>query len=181
MVKTLTQRATYEPSKRSTNWLKLKKDYIEGMGVCDSVDLVPLGGYKGRGKRVNTYGAYLMACYDPETEEFQSVCKVRVSSLDMIVSINIEIFGFFDNYCFMCRLGRGSRMKISLVCLNSCSPKSFLATNVLPTTPSMPPLNLTIGSSQRWFGSALQLIFPDPVCTGVALDDLMGLQIEASG
>jgi DNA ligase-1 len=82
MVKTLDENATYEPSKRSLNWLKLKKDYINGMGVCDSVDLVPIGGYRGRGKRVSTYGAFLMACYDPDRDEFLSVCKLGTGFSD---------------------------------------------------------------------------------------------------
>ncbi|KAG7586032.1 DNA ligase ATP-dependent central [Arabidopsis thaliana x Arabidopsis arenosa] len=74
MVKSLDVDAGYCPTKRSDSWLKVKRDYVDGLG--DTLDLVPIGAWHGNGRKAGWYSPFLMACFNPETEEFQSVCRV---------------------------------------------------------------------------------------------------------
>jgi DNA ligase-1 len=90
MLKTLNENAAYLPSKRSLNWLKLKKDYIDGVG--DSIDVVPIGAFYGKGKRHGAYGAFLLAIYNAEEEEFQTVCRVGTGFSDEDLKAHYEFF-----------------------------------------------------------------------------------------
>jgi DNA ligase-1 len=50
--------------------------------MIDTVDLVIVGALHGRGKRGGTYGALLLAAYDPEEDEFETVTKCGTGLTD---------------------------------------------------------------------------------------------------
>jgi DNA ligase-1 len=68
--------APYETSgKRVNTWLKLKNMALSG-GMRDTLDLVPIGAFYGRGNRTGKFGSFLMASYNQTTNHFESICKL---------------------------------------------------------------------------------------------------------
>jgi DNA ligase-1 len=124
MVKTLQEEAQYEPSRRSYNWLKIKKDYMEGM--TDTVDLVVVGAWTSKitenmgvaeatettearpkeGNQDIIYTHFLLACYDDSSASFHSIAKLRYTPkddtelTDKLSENTIE--GGMDHSCIHC-------------------------------------------------------------------------------
>ncbi|MEM0000259.1 MAG: ATP-dependent DNA ligase [Desulfurococcaceae archaeon] len=74
MVKAIHKDSIYQAGARGWLWIKYKRDYKSEM--ADTVDLVVVGAFHGKGKRGGKFGALLMAAYDPEKDVFETVCKV---------------------------------------------------------------------------------------------------------
>ncbi|KAK9483242.1 hypothetical protein V1527DRAFT_445857 [Lipomyces starkeyi] len=71
--------STYTPDLRRESWLKVKKDYDS---AADSLDLVPIGGWYGNGRKSNFWSPVLLAVRDPDTGVFQAVCKCMTGFTD---------------------------------------------------------------------------------------------------
>lgn len=74
MVKALHSKSIYQAGTRGWLWIKYKRDYKSEM--ADTVDLVVIGAFYGRGRRGGKLGTLLMASYNPEKGVFETVCKV---------------------------------------------------------------------------------------------------------
>jgi DNA ligase 1 len=73
MCKSVGPGAIYQAGARGWLWIKLKRDYRTELS--DTVDLVVVGAYAGRGRRAGVYGAVLLAAYDPDADVFRTVTK----------------------------------------------------------------------------------------------------------
>ena len=80
MIKAIHRESVYTAGVRGWLWVKLKRDYKSEM--IDTVDLVVVGAFYGRGKRGGKLSSLLMAAYDPERDVFPTVCKVATGFTD---------------------------------------------------------------------------------------------------
>ncbi|MBI4258272.1 MAG: ATP-dependent DNA ligase [Thaumarchaeota archaeon] len=70
----------YRAGAREFAWVKLKREYRSEL--MDTVDLVIVGGFHGRGRRGGRFGTYLLAAYDKESDMFRTVTKVGTGFSD---------------------------------------------------------------------------------------------------
>lgn len=64
--------STYEPDKRLDSWLKVKKDYNTS---ADTIDLIPIAGWHGQGRKAQWWSPILLAVRNPETGSLEAVTK----------------------------------------------------------------------------------------------------------
>ena len=65
--------ATYEPDKRVDSWLKVKKDYDSSN--FDTLDLIPVAGWHGQGRKARWWSPILLAARNADTGALEAVCK----------------------------------------------------------------------------------------------------------
>ena len=78
--KSIAEDSVYQAGARGWLWIKYKRDYKSEM--TDTVDLVVIGAFHGRGKRAGTYGAVLLAAYNPNADTFETVTKCGTGFTD---------------------------------------------------------------------------------------------------
>ncbi len=90
ILKSVGPKSIYEAGKRGWLWIKWKRSYRSEM--ADTVDLVVVGAFSGRGRRAGTYGALLMAAYNPDSDRFDTVCKLGSGFTDEDLARLPELF-----------------------------------------------------------------------------------------
>jgi DNA ligase-1 len=78
--KSVAKDSVYQAGARGWLWIKYKRDYKSEM--TDTVDLVVVGAFHGRGKRAGAYGALLLAAYNSENDTFETVTKCGTGFTD---------------------------------------------------------------------------------------------------
>ncbi|KAI1259615.1 ATP-dependent DNA ligase [Xylariaceae sp. FL1019] len=81
--------ATYEPDKRLDSWLKVKKDYSASF---DTLDLVPIAGWHGMGRKSKWWSPILLAVRNEETGSLEAVCKCMSGFTDTFYKANRKFY-----------------------------------------------------------------------------------------
>ena len=102
LCKSISPSAGYQAGARGWLWIKLKRDYRTEL--ADTVDLVVVGAFAGRGRRRGLYGALLLAAYDPTADMFRTVGKCGTGFSDA------EMAALPDRLAILARTERPARV-----------------------------------------------------------------------
>ncbi|KAH6677425.1 ATP-dependent DNA ligase [Halenospora varia] len=81
--------STYEPDKRLDSWLKVKKDYST---TFDTLDLIPIAGWHGQGRKSKWWSPILLAVRNEDTGSLEAVCKCISGFTDTFYKANKEFY-----------------------------------------------------------------------------------------
>ncbi len=68
MAKSIKEDSIYQAGNRGYKWLKLKS--LEGGKLKDTIDVVLVGTFYGKGRRTGVYGTYIGAVYNPDNDNY---------------------------------------------------------------------------------------------------------------
>ena len=74
----------YRAGAREFAWIKLKREYRSDL--TDTLDLVIIGAFHGKGRRTGAFGTYLLGCYNSDKGKFESIAKVGTGLTDSDLS-----------------------------------------------------------------------------------------------
>ncbi|MDD3792966.1 MAG: ATP-dependent DNA ligase, partial [Candidatus Bathyarchaeota archaeon] len=149
MCKSITKDSVYQAGSRGWLWIKYKRDYRSEM--TDTVDLVVVGAFHGRGKRAGAYGTLLLATYNPEDDTFETVTKCGTGFTDKDLS---ELYAKLQKHLVP---KKNSRVKSTLEADVWFEP--FLVLEILGAEVTLSPIHLAALDSIRK-GSGLAIRFP---------------------
>ncbi|NLD64938.1 MAG: ATP-dependent DNA ligase, partial [Crenarchaeota archaeon] len=149
MCKSISKDSVYQAGSRGWLWIKYKRDYRSEM--TDTVDLVVVGAFHGRGKRAGAYGTLLLATYNPEDDTFETVTKCGTGFTDKDLS---ELYEKLQKHLVP---KKNSRVKSTLEADVWFEP--FLVLEILGSEVTLSPIHLAALDSIRK-GSGLAIRFP---------------------
>ncbi|KAI9738260.1 MAG: hypothetical protein M1834_008758 [Cirrosporium novae-zelandiae] len=86
--------STYEPDKRLDSWLKVKKDYHSS---SDTLDLIPIAGWHGQGRKATWWSPILLAVRNAETGSLEAITKCMSGFTDEFYIANKDKYGKYGD------------------------------------------------------------------------------------
>ncbi|MBW3015930.1 ATP-dependent DNA ligase [Candidatus Woesearchaeota archaeon] len=90
IAKSMAEDSVYRPGTRGWLWIKWKKEYVKGL--MDTIDVVVVGAFLGKGRRRGQYGALLCAIYNKKSGKYETITKLGTGFTDEMLAKMPKMF-----------------------------------------------------------------------------------------